>query len=114
VGVLRVEEDRGTNGVWFDWFNTKRRVGIYYFYILDPEFGAGFIKVCTYFPYAAQVWLTGHEWVKGQADAAKIRCRSLANEFAACDDPGALQAICDRSGPALSITGCDGTARVSN
>ena len=28
----------------------KRRVGAYYFYILDPEFGPGFIKICTYAP----------------------------------------------------------------
>jgi hypothetical protein len=24
--------------------------GMYYFYVADPEFGPGFIKVCTYFP----------------------------------------------------------------
>ena len=27
---------------------------MYYFYILDPEFGPGFIKICTYFPYPAK------------------------------------------------------------
>ena len=29
---------------------SERRVGIYYFYVLDPDFGPGFIKICTYFP----------------------------------------------------------------
>jgi hypothetical protein len=89
-----------TNGVWFDWFKTERRVGIYYFYIYDAEFGPGFIKVCTYFPYPAKVWLNGHEWAKRQADVAGIGYRSLANGFAACDDPAALQAICDGLGSA--------------
>ena len=28
-----------TAGVWFDWTKTERRVGIYYFYIYDREFG---------------------------------------------------------------------------
>lgn len=87
-------------GVWFDWFKAERRVGIYYFYVLDPDFGPGFIKICTYFPYPAKVWLNGHEWAKHQATRAGIGYRSLANGFAACDDPDALQGICDRLGPA--------------
>jgi hypothetical protein len=33
--------------VWFDWTKAERRVGIYYFYIYDREFGPGFIKVCS-------------------------------------------------------------------
>ena len=86
-------------GVWFDWHKTERRVGIYYFYVLDPDFGAGFIKICTYFPYPAKVWLNGHEWAKRQADQAGMAYTALANGFAASDDPDALRAICDRFGP---------------
>ena len=37
--------------VFFDFIKEERRVGMYYFYVLDPEFGPGFIKICTYFPY---------------------------------------------------------------
>jgi hypothetical protein len=87
-------------GIWFEFTKAERRVGIYYFYVLDPEFGPGFIKICTYFPYPAKVWLNGHEWAKHQADRAGIDYRALANGFAACDQPAALQAICDRFGPA--------------
>ncbi|MGH9090475.1 MAG: hypothetical protein ACRDZR_03705 [Acidimicrobiales bacterium] len=36
--------------VSFDFVKEERRVGIYYFYIYDAEFGRGFIKACTYFP----------------------------------------------------------------
>jgi hypothetical protein len=88
-----------TAGVWFDWTKTERRVGIYYFYIYDREFGPGFIKICTYFPYPAKVWLNGHEWAKRQADHAGIGYTALANGFAACDDPEGLQAIADRFCP---------------
>ena len=84
----------------FDFAKTERRVGTYYFYILDPEFGPGFIKICTYFPYPAKVWLNGHEWAKHQANRERVGYRELANGFAACDDPGRLQQICDRFGPA--------------
>jgi hypothetical protein len=85
--------------VCFEFFKEERRVGVYYFYICDPDFGPGFIKICTYFPYPAKVWLNGHEWAKRQADHAGIEYRALSNGFAACDQPEALQAICDSFGP---------------
>ena len=82
----------------FEFVKEERRVGTYYFYIADPEFGPGFIKICTYFPYPAKVWLNGHEWAKRQARHQGLGFRELANGFAACEDPDALQAICDRFG----------------
>ena len=86
--------------VSFDFVKEERRVGVYYFYVADADFGAGFIKVCTYFPYPAKVWLNGHEWAKRQAARDGIVFTALANGFASCEDPSALQAICDRFGPA--------------
>jgi hypothetical protein len=77
----------------------SRRVGVYYFYILDPDFGLGFIKICTYFPYPAKVWVNGHEWAKRQATREDVGYVALSNGFEACEDPVALQAICDRFGP---------------
>src|SRR5262249_38651369 len=50
-----------TGATYFRWAKEERRVGVYYFYVLDREFGPGFIKICTYFPYPAKVWLNGHE-----------------------------------------------------
>jgi hypothetical protein len=74
-------------------------VSVFYFYVWDAEFGPGFIKLCTYFPYPAKVWLNGHEWAKQQATRAGVGFSELANGFGSCDDPTALQAICDRLGP---------------
>ncbi len=85
--------------VWFEFFREERRVGVYYFYVLDPDFGPGFIKICTYFPYPAKVWVNGHEWAKRQAEHAGVEYRALSNGFAACDQPGVLQSICDSFGP---------------
>ena len=82
-----------------DFFWDKRRVGAYYFYILDPDFGPTFIKICTYGPWFARVWLNGHEWAKRQAAKAGIRFTALSNGFASCDQPERLQAICDTFGP---------------
>jgi hypothetical protein len=84
----------------YSFAKADRRVSVFYFYVWDAEFGPGFIKLCTYFPYPAKVWLNGHEWAKQQAAAAGIGFSELANGFASCADPARLQAICDRLGPA--------------
>jgi hypothetical protein len=84
----------------YSFVKADRRVSVFYFYVWDAEFGPGFIKLCTYFPYPAKVWLNGHEWAKQQATVAGIGFTELANGFGACDDPAGLQAICDRLGPA--------------
>src|SRR5208283_3063643 len=67
--------------------------------IRDDKMGSGFIKICTYFPYPVKAWINGHEWAKRQALAAGIGFTALSNGFASCDDPAALQQICDRFGP---------------
>jgi hypothetical protein len=84
--LVRLEQDRAS-------------VGTFYFYIHDREFGLGFIKICTYFPYPAKVWVNGHEWAKRQARRGRLIFAELANGFAACTKPERLQAICDAFGP---------------
>jgi hypothetical protein len=83
----------------FSFTREQRRVSVFYVYIFDEQMGPGFIKICTYFPYPVKVWVNGHEWAKRQAAAAGIGFTALSNGFAACDDPAALQQICDRFGP---------------
>ena len=51
----------------FTFAKADRRVTCYYFYLWDEGFGPAFIKVCSYFPYPAKVWVNGHEWAKRQA-----------------------------------------------
>lgn len=86
--------------VSYDFDKAERRVTCYYFYLVDAEFGPGFLKICSYFPYPMKVWVNGHEWAKRQATQAGIAFSELANGFAACADPAALQKVCDRLGPA--------------
>lgn len=52
VGVNRSNKPEFAN---FDFTRVDRRVSTYYFYIHDPDFGTGFIKICSYFPYPAKV-----------------------------------------------------------
>jgi len=83
----------------FFFVKAERRVTCYYFYVVDEQWGAAFVKVCAYFPYPVKVWVNGHEWAKRAAGSAGLGFTELSNGFAACDDPAALQAICDRLGP---------------
>ena len=88
-----------TGAPQFSFDKADRRVTVYYFYILDAAFGLGFIKICSYFPYPAKVWLNGHEWAKHRAAADGVHYTELANGFASCEDPADLQATCDWLGP---------------
>jgi len=83
----------------FSFAIAQRRVTCYYFYLWDQDFGGAFIKICAYFPYPVKVWVNGHEWAKRQLARAGIGFAELSNGFASCQDPRALQAICDRLGP---------------
>ncbi len=98
AGHQRPTDKPGAVNYGFD--KAERRVSCFYFYVLDEEFGPGFIKICSYFPYPVKVWVNGHEWAKRQAAKAGIGFTALANGFATCDDHAGLQAICDRLGPA--------------
>jgi hypothetical protein len=93
------QRDTKTAAPQYTFAKADRRVTCYYFYLWDEDFGGAFIKVCAYFPYPAKIWVNGHEWAKRQALKAGIGFTALSNGFAACADPAALQAICDRLQP---------------
>lgn len=100
ASVFTGTQREAPNGIpWFSFAKADRRVTCFYFYLWDVDFGPAFIKICSYFPYPAKIWLNGHEWAKRQATHAGIGFTELSNGFAATDDPTGLQAICDRLGP---------------
>jgi hypothetical protein len=49
-------------------------------------------------PYSIWIWLNGHEWAQRQCVKAGIGFTALDNGFRSCEDPAALQRICDRLG----------------
>ena len=88
-----------SSAAMFSFAKADRRVSVFYFYLWDEEFGPGFIKVCSYFPYPLKIWINGHEWTKQQARQAGLGFTALSNGFASCEDPKRLQRICDRLSP---------------
>lgn len=96
-GSTKREEDTKHVSVHFS--RQSAYVNHYYFYLLDPEFGPAFLKVCSYAPYALRVCINGHEWAKRQLAREGVAFEALDNGFLSCADPTRLQQICDSLGP---------------
>jgi hypothetical protein len=81
-----------------EWGRQMAFVNHFYFYLWDPEWGGAFIKTNAYAPWPIWIWLNGHEWAKRQCDKTGISYDALDNGFRSCENPKALQRICDRLG----------------
>ena len=98
--VFRTERRRDAHGDSYPWIvRTTGVVNQFYVYAVDRDFGPFFLKFNSYFPYNAKLCLNGHEWAKRQAAKAGIGHTALDNGFATCDNPAAVQALCDQLGP---------------
>ena len=96
AGVFRTEKRRDAAGMSYPWIvRATAMVNQWYFYCVDTDFGPFFLKFSSYFPYTAKLCLNGNEYAKRQAVKAGIGYTALDNGFATCDDPTAVQAICD-------------------
>jgi len=82
-----------------DWGRDMSYINHFYFYLCDSEWGGAFWKTNAYAPFPIWIWLNGHEWAKRQLEKAGIGYEALDNGFRSCEDPAALQKICDRLGP---------------
>jgi hypothetical protein len=82
-----------------EWGRQMAYVNHFYFYLWDADWGGAFWKTNAYAPYPIWLWLNGHEWAKRQLTKARIGYEALDNGFRSCQDPAALQKICDRLGP---------------
>ncbi len=81
-----------------EWGRQMVFINHFYFYLWDAEWGGAFWKTNAYAPYPIWLWLNGHEWAKRQLEKAGIGYEALDNGFRSCEDPEALQKICDRLG----------------
>jgi len=100
--VFRTEKRRNPDtGASYPWIvSATGIVNHFYVYAVDADFGPFFVKFSSYFPYTAKLCINGNEHAKRVAAKAGIGFTALDNGFAACDDPAALQRICDRLTPA--------------
>jgi hypothetical protein len=66
---------------------------VYYWYIVDEDFGPLFIKFGSYFPYPVKVCLNGHEFLLRQLAQAGIAHEALDNGVFSCAEPARAQRI---------------------
>ena len=95
--VVRTERRRcARTGMTYPWVvDGSAMVNHYYFYCVDEDFGPLFLKFCSYFPYNAKLCINGNEYAKCQLRKRSIAFEALDNGILACEDPKALQRICD-------------------
>jgi hypothetical protein len=95
--VVRTERRRNPEtGATDPWVvDSTAMVNHIYFYCLDEDFGPFFLKFCTYFPYNAKLCINGNEYAKCQLRKRGIAFEALDNGVRCCENPAALQRICD-------------------
>lgn len=78
--------------------SARRKCLCLYFYFIDPELGLMHVRMPTWFPFTAQVYLNGHEWLARKMDRHGIKYRKLENAFLWIEDPKRAQLFSNRFG----------------
>ena len=93
--VVRTEKRRDPEtGLSSPWLVTSTAmVNYYYVYFVDEDFGPGFLKFCSYFPYNAKLCVNGHEYLKRQLARRGIAFEALDNGILECAEPERMQEI---------------------
>jgi hypothetical protein len=67
----------------------------YYLYYNDFEFGWMFVKIQTWFPYNAQIYINGREYLSKLLDKNGIKYEMYHNSFSYIEDFGKAQQLAD-------------------
>ena len=95
--TIRTEKRRNpATGAVFPWLvDATAVVKVFYWYIVDEDFGPLFIKFGSYFPYPMKICLNGNEYLKRQLAKEGIPFEPLDNGLLHCAEPERAQAIAD-------------------
>jgi hypothetical protein len=69
---------------------------VLYFYFLDPDFGLMYVRVQTMFPFTAQIYVNGHDWLARQMHKRRIDFVQADNAFVDIDGFDKAQEIADQ------------------
>src|SRR5262249_2897359 len=75
---------------------THRPQRVLYYYFLDPDFGLLYVRLQTWFPFTAQVYVNGHEWLARQLLPAHAGFVQRDHCFTQADDLALAQRLADR------------------
>lgn len=82
-----------------EWGRQMAFVNRFYFYLWDPDWAGRSGRPTPTPPGRSGSGSIRHEWAKRQLEQAGIGYEALDNGSRFCEDPRALQKICDRLGP---------------
>ncbi len=74
----------------------RRPQRVLYFYSLDPQFGLRHVRLQTWFPFTAQVYVNGHDWLARQLHRAGVPFVQQDNAFTSLGDPAKAQSLANR------------------
>jgi hypothetical protein len=78
-------------------FKAKRRQQrVLYYYFLDAQLGFMHVRMETWFPFAVQVYVNGHDWLAQQMTPKKIGFVQRENAFVQLDDVAKAQKLANR------------------
>jgi hypothetical protein len=86
----------------------------YYLYYNDEEFGWMFFKIQTWFPYNAQIYMNGREYLSKLLDNSNLKYDMYHNSFAYIEDIGKAQILADGILNKKLSSSFDGMARKIN
>ena len=86
----------------------------YYLYYNDKEFGWMFFKIQTWFPYNAQIYMNGREYLSKLLDCSNLKYGMYHNSFAYIEDIGKAQTLADGILNKKLSSSFDGMARKIN
>ena len=86
----------------------------YYLYYNDSEFGWMFFKIQTWFPYNAQIYLNGREYLSKLLDKRGINYEMYSNSFAYIEDFNIAQELADSILNKKISDSFDGIAKKTN
>ena len=69
---------------------------VLYFYFLDVQFGLMYVRLQTLFPFTAQIYVNGHEWLACQMTNKRIGFVQADNSFVDIDDFDHAQELADQ------------------
>jgi hypothetical protein len=93
--TVRTEKRRNpATGQTYPWLvRASVLAKVYYWYIVDEDFGPLFLKFGSYFPYPVKVCLNGHEFLLRQLAKAGVAYETLDNGLRSCADAALAQRI---------------------
>lgn len=88
-------------------YSCNKFVSQYYIYIHDKELGLCYLKISSYIPFACEVYMNGHNYLKQQFDIQGLEYKMKDNSFVKVSDVDALKLLVENFQPSTALNRMD-------